>query len=80
MRSTKNSLIACGALLALGMSSHAADIGKDLKATIVLQGSPCDQVTQKTRNGDSDYNVTCKDGNQYHVFVDAKGRVVVQKT
>jgi len=62
------------------MSSHAADIGKDLKATIVLQGSPCDQVTQQTRNGDSDYNVTCKDGNKYHVFVDAKGRVVVQKT
>jgi len=72
--------VTAAALLALGMSSHAADIGKDLKATIVLQGSPCDQVAQQTRNGDSDYNVTCKDGNRYHVFVDGKGRVVVQKT
>lgn len=58
---------------------YAADIGSDLKATIVLQGLACDQVAQQTRNGDSDYNVSCKDGNRYHVFVNAQGRVVVQK-
>jgi hypothetical protein len=60
-------------------STYAADIGGDLKATIVLQGLPCDQVAQQSRNADSDYNVTCKDGNRYHVFVNAEGRVVVQK-
>jgi hypothetical protein len=31
------------------------------------------------RNADSDYAATCKDGNRYHVFVNAQGRVVVQK-
>jgi hypothetical protein len=56
-----------------------APIGKDLKATIALQGMPCDQVVASKRNTDSDYTVTCKDGNRYHVFVDPRGRVVVEK-
>jgi hypothetical protein len=72
-------LVSCAAALTLAASVYAADIGNDLKATIVLQGLACDQVAQQTRNGDSDYNVSCKDGNRYHVFVDAQGRVVVQK-
>jgi hypothetical protein len=72
-------LIFSGAALAFGSALHAADIGGDLKATIVLQGLPCDQVAQQTRIADSDYNVTCKDGNRYHVFVNSQGRVVVQK-
>ncbi len=55
-----------------------ASFGKDLKATIALQGKPCDQVTQSQQNSDSDYTVSCKDGNRYHVFVDPQGRVVVQ--
>ena len=59
----------------------AADdaIGKDLKATIALQGYPCDQIVSSQRNADSDYTATCKDGNRYHVFVNAQGRVVVEK-
>jgi hypothetical protein len=52
---------------------------KDLTATIVLQGLPCDKVVSALRNGDSDYTATCQDGNRYHVFVDATGRVVVKK-
>ena len=59
--------------------SADAPIGKDLKATIALQGKPCDQVVTSKRNSDSDYTVTCKDGNRYHVFVDPRGRVVVEK-
>jgi hypothetical protein len=54
-------------------------MGKDLKATIALQGFPCDQVINSKRNGDSDYAVSCKDGNRYRVFVDSAGRVVVKK-
>jgi hypothetical protein len=54
-------------------------MGKDLKATIALQGQPCDQIVSSKRNADSDYVVTCKDGNRYHVFVNAQGRVVVEK-
>jgi hypothetical protein len=72
-------LVGIAAAFALVSSVYAADIGGDLKATIVLQGLPCDQVAQQSRNADSDYNVTCKDGNRYHVFVNAQGRVVVQK-
>jgi hypothetical protein len=52
---------------------------RDLKATIALQGLPCDQLVSSKRNGDSDYTAVCKDGNRYHVFVNAQGRVVVQK-
>ena len=52
---------------------------QDLQATIVLNGQPCDQVIDVKRNADSDYAATCKDGNRYHVFVNAQGRVVVQK-
>lgn len=54
-------------------------VGQDLAATIALHGLPCDQVVASKRNGDSDYVATCKDGNRYHIFVDAHGRVVVQK-
>lgn len=68
-----------GAALLAGSPLFAADIGNDLKATIVLQGLACNEVAQQTRNADSDYNVSCKDGNRYHVFVNAQGRVVVQK-
>ena len=56
-----------------------ASMSKDLGATIALQGMPCDKVVDAKRNGDSDYTATCKDGNRYHVFVDASGRVVVKK-
>jgi hypothetical protein len=52
---------------------------KDLAATIALQGMPCDKVTASKRNGDSDYTVSCKDGNRYHVYVNGLGRVIVQK-
>lgn len=53
--------------------------GKDLQATIVLNGQPCDQVVDTKQNADSDYIATCKDGNRYRVFIDSKGRVVVKK-
>ena len=63
-----------GAATAQGPSA-----GQDLKAAIALQGFPCDQVVDSKRNADSDYTATCKDGNRYHIYVDASGRVVVKK-
>jgi hypothetical protein len=75
-------LVSMLATLAAGSGALAADdagMGKDLSATIALQGMPCDKVVDARRNGDSDYTATCKDGNRYHVFVDASGRVVVKK-
>jgi hypothetical protein len=61
------------------VAADDASMSKDLSATIALQGLPCDKVVTATRNADSDYTATCKDGNRYHVFVDASGRVVVKK-
>jgi hypothetical protein len=61
------------------MAADDAAMGKDLSATIALQGQPCDKVVDAKRNGDSDYTASCKDGNRYHVFVDPSGRVVVKK-
>jgi hypothetical protein len=69
--------------VALGAAAlaFAADdpLGKDLKVTIVLHGYPCDEIASSKRNADSDYTALCKDGNRYHVFVNAQGRVVVEK-
>lgn len=66
-------------LVATGANAQAQSPGQDLKAAIALQGLPCDQVVDSKRNADSDYTATCKDGNRYHIFVDASGRVVVRK-
>jgi hypothetical protein len=60
-------------------AAEDASFAKDLTATIALQGLPCDKVIQSKRNADSDYNAVCKDGNRYHVFVNANGRVIVQR-
>jgi hypothetical protein len=73
-------LISTAAVLLAEAPSFAADpFSSDLKATIALQGMPCDQIVEAKRNGDSDYTASCKDGNRYHVFVNPQGRVVVQK-
>jgi hypothetical protein len=75
-------LCLCGLTL-LGSTGYVVaqtpSTGADLKATIALNGFPCDQVVQSKRNADSDYTATCKDGNRYRVYVDSTGRVVVKK-
>ena len=60
-------------------AADTGSLGGDLQATIVLQGKPCDKIVDSKRNGDSDYTATCNDGNRYHVFLNAQGRVVVDK-
>jgi hypothetical protein len=68
------------------MSSQAAEpatsevpVAKDLTAVIALQGLPCGQVVDVSQKGDNDYVAACEDGHQYRVFVNAEGRVVVEK-
>ena len=46
---------------------------------ITLQGLPCGEVVSVTTRGDNDHIASCKDGNRYHVFLNAQGRVVVEK-
>ena len=64
---------------ALATEPSSQSMGQDLAATIALQGLPCDKVVSSKRNSDSDYIATCQDGHRYHIFVDPRGRVVVQK-
>lgn len=52
---------------------------KDLTAVIALHGQPCGQVVQVKQQGENDYLASCQDGNRYRVFLNAEGRVVVQK-
>jgi hypothetical protein len=79
---TRASLAALAVAAALVASAAAADdatVKKDLMAVIALQGLPCGQVTEVRTLGDNDYIASCQDGNRYHVFVNAQGRVVAQK-
>ena len=62
--------------------SSAADdeaLKKDLTAVIALQGLPCGQVVAVTVQAEDDYAVSCKDDNKYRVYLNAAGRVVVEK-
>lgn len=81
LRIPKNALRAAAAMtLAIpAVGANRVSMGDDLKATIVLHGFVCDEVASKKRNADSDYIVDCKDGNRYHVFIDSRGRVTVEK-
>jgi hypothetical protein len=66
----------------IAVPSFAEDdeaLKKDLTAVIALHGLPCGQVIAVTVLAESDYAASCKDGNKYHVYLDASGRVVVEK-
>ena len=52
---------------------------KDLTAVIALQGLPCGQVIAVTVQAEDDYAVSCQDENKYRVYLNAAGRVVVEK-
>jgi hypothetical protein len=63
-------------------SALAADdalVRKDLFTVITLQGLPCGEVVSVATRGDNDHVASCKDGNRYHVFLNPRGRVVVEK-
>ncbi len=83
MRLVSKAFVFTSLLSALaGLPAYTADdpsFGKDLMATIALQGLPCDKIVDAKRNADSDYVATCKDGHRYHVYVNASGRVIVDK-
>jgi hypothetical protein len=84
---SNRTLVLAGILSAIALAaplspSRAADdpaVLKDLTAVIALQGQPCGQVVNATKQGDNDYVASCQDGSRYHVFVSAQGRVVVEK-
>jgi hypothetical protein len=54
-------------------------VAQDLTAVIALQGLPCGKVVSASKRGDDDYEAACQDGNRYRVYVNADGRVMVEK-
>ena len=83
---TKRLIVRAPALLALAcLATPAAAqqdteaLKKDLTAVIALQGQPCGEVVSVQVLKQNDYNADCKDGNKYHVYENAKGRVIVEK-
>jgi hypothetical protein len=79
---TTRRLITLLAATSFGAPSLAADDAatrKDLFTVITLQGLPCVEVVSVTTKTDTDHVAVCKDGNRYHVYVNAQGRVVVEK-
>ena len=72
-------LVLAAVFAASAVAADDATLRKDLTAVIALQGLPCGQVTDVRTLGDNDYIASCQDGNRYHVFVNAQGRVVAQK-
>jgi len=83
MRTAKTALaIAILNATCFAAPSLAADdesIKKDLFAVITLHGLPCGEVVSVVTRGENDHLATCRDGNRYHVFLNAEGRVVVEK-
>ena len=70
------------AAMCFALPLFAADetsVKKDLFTVITLQGLPCGEVVDVTTKGDNDHIASCKDGNRYHIFLNAQGRVVVER-
>jgi aminoglycoside phosphotransferase len=68
-----------GPLLAAENPAGDIPVTADMTAVIALQGLPCGQVVSASQQGTDDYLATCQDGNRYRVYVNADGRVVVEK-
>ena len=67
----------------VAMPSFAADdeaLKKDLTSVIALQGLPCMQVVTVKTQAENNFLVTCKDENKYHIYLNDKGRVIVEKS
>jgi hypothetical protein len=78
----RSSLVLVGLLLcALFSPLEAATVStaQDLTAVIALQGRPCGKVVSYTKVGENEFIARCSTGDVYRVYVDAKGRVRVEK-
>jgi hypothetical protein len=72
-------VLTAGCFAAPAFAADDESTRKDLFAVIALHGLPCGEVVSVTTKSENDHLASCKDGNRYHVFLDAKGRVVVEK-
>jgi hypothetical protein len=74
-----HSLVVAAFLAVPAFADDEEALKKDLTAVIALQGLPCGQVVAVKVLAESDYAASCKDGNKYRVYMNAGGRVVVEK-
>ena len=72
-------VLMAGCFASIAFAADDASVKKDLFTVITLQGLPCGEVVTVTTRGDNDHVATCKDGNRYRVYLNAQGRVVVEK-
>ena len=72
-------LLTAASFAASALAADDAAVKKDLFTVITLQGLPCGEVVSVTTRGENDHVASCKDGNRYHVFLNAQWRVVVEK-
>jgi len=70
-------LVAMALAVTPSLAQDEEALKKDLTAVIALHGMPCGQVVGVKVLGDNDYAASCEDGNRYHVYLNAEGRVVV---
>jgi hypothetical protein len=79
IRTFAYSFLLAGLLAAPLFAQDEDTLKKDLTAVIALHGQACGEVVGVKVQKDKDYLASCKDGNQYHVYENEKGRVVVDK-
>ncbi len=81
MKSGRTAIAILAALCVAGPAIAADDdaVKKDLFTVITLQGMPCGEVVSVTTKSENDHVAVCKDGNRYHIYVNAQGRVIVEK-
>ena len=73
------SLLVLAFLAGASLAADQETLKKDLTAVIALQGLPCGEVIEVVVQAESDFAVTCQDANKYRVYLNAAGRVVIDK-
>jgi hypothetical protein len=73
------SLVVAAFLAVPSFAQDEEQLKKDLTAVIALHGQPCGEVVAVKVLAKDDYAASCKDGNKYRVYMNAEGRVIVEK-
>lgn len=64
---------------AFAQAQDDAQVRKDLTTVLALKGKPCGEIVALQRLGESDYLVTCQDGQRYRIFIGADDRVIIEE-
>jgi hypothetical protein len=72
-------ILAAACFAAPSLAADDESTRKDLFTVITLHGLPCGEVASVMTRGENDHIASCKDGNRYHVFLNAEGRVAIEK-